>query len=162
MEHLQLVIGFGTPLFQFPFSCMERFCDRSWLTSMWEFVDSIGLSIHLENPWTLLPQWDGDVFLMEAFCNPHLVLTPKTRKRLNACQIYLQVITLLQIRHGQRRTAFSVNSFASRRRVHRHFEYRQMGKWHSSKQPLHQEWKYFYEPKSKSLCRLNHQARGGQ
>ena len=66
VEHLQLIIGFGVSPFQYNFSKISKYCDRSWLTSLWEFIDSIEAKIHLEDTWNILPQREGDIFIMEA------------------------------------------------------------------------------------------------
>ncbi len=97
MEHLQLHIGFCTPLFQYSFSKIAKYCERTWLTSLWEFIDSIEATIHVETHWTLPPQRAQDVFVMEVLSNPCFSFSPKMLKRINTCRIFLQVLTLADI-----------------------------------------------------------------
>ncbi len=84
MENMQLVVGFGLPLFGHPFARITKFCDHTWKSCMWEFVDSIGAQLHIEKRWDLLPQRTNDIFLMEVLSSPNFRYPPKTLKRLNA------------------------------------------------------------------------------
>jgi hypothetical protein len=61
---------------------------------------SINGTIQLEKSWYLETQRTNDLFLMDTIMNhlPHF--PPKTLKHLNACRIFLQVITLADITDG--------------------------------------------------------------
>jgi hypothetical protein len=97
LETLQLVIGSSFPLFHYPLTQVLRFCTRNWLLNVWEFLISIHGTIHLERAWKFELQCTNNVFLMDSFMMhvPHF--PPKTLKCLNACCIFLQVITLADI-----------------------------------------------------------------
>ena len=100
MENLHLVIGSALPLFQYPVTQVLQLCSRNWLLNVWDFVLSISGIIYLERAWVLEAQQVNDVFLMDQFTFhiPHF--TSKTHKRLNACQIFLQILTLADITDG--------------------------------------------------------------
>ena len=100
LETLQLVIGSSLPLFHYPLTQVLKYCTRNWLLNVWEFLLSIHGTIYLERAWKLEPQRTNNVFLMDS-CMMHVPhLPPKTLKRLNACCIFLQVITLADITVG--------------------------------------------------------------
>ena len=100
MENLQLVIGATLPLFQYPVKQALKFCSCNLLLNVWDFFLSRSGRIHLERAWALEAQQVDDVFVMDQF-NSHLPhFTPKTLKCLNACQIFLQVLTLADITDG--------------------------------------------------------------
>ena len=100
MENLQLVIGAALPLFQYPVKQALEFCSCNLLLNVWDFFLSISGRIYLERAWVLEAQQVNDVFVMDQFTShlPHF--TPKTLKCLNACQIFLQVLTLADITDG--------------------------------------------------------------
>jgi hypothetical protein len=100
MENLQLVIGSSHPLFTYPLLQVLKFCPRNWIINVWDFLWSINGTIQLEKSWHLETQRTNDLFLMDTIMNhlPHF--PPKTLKCLNACRIFLQVITLADITDG--------------------------------------------------------------
>jgi hypothetical protein len=100
LETLQLVIGSSLSLFHYPLTQVLKFCTCNWLLNVCEFLISIHGTIHLERAWKLELQHTNDVSLMDSFMIhvPHL--PPKTLKCLNACRIFLQVITLADITDG--------------------------------------------------------------
>ena len=151
MEHLQLVIGFGSPLFNYPFNRVSKFCDKTWLTSLWEYVNSIGAVIHLEDEWIILPQREGDIFLMEAFANPRLGLPPKTLKRLNSCRLFLQVLTLADICDGLG-TSICVNSLRGQKHTDRKSRY----EWANQAFPSPKAWSLWTLHLRKLFCKQKH------
>ena len=101
MENLQLVIWSALPLFQYPVTQVLQFCSRNWLLNIWDFVLCIGGRLYFERAWLLEEaQRVNDVFLMDQFTSHTPHFTPKTLKRLNACRIFLQVLTLADITDG--------------------------------------------------------------
>ena len=100
MENLQLVIGSSRPLFTYPLLQELKFCPRNWIINVWDFLLSINGTIQLEKSWHLETQRTNDLFLIDTIMNhlPHF--PPKTLKCLNACCIFLQVITLANITDG--------------------------------------------------------------
>ena len=97
---LQLVIGSPLPFFQYPLTQVMEFCTHKWLLNVCKFVTSIHATFHFKRAWRLDLQCTNDVSLMDSFMMhvPHL--PPNTLKRLNACRIFLQVITLADIIDG--------------------------------------------------------------
>ena len=66
----------------------------SWITSVWEFISSIKGFFHIEDSWDIGPQRDQDINIMDLWTQSRFIFTPKIMKRLNACRIYLRVITI--------------------------------------------------------------------
>jgi hypothetical protein len=56
LEILQLVIGSVLPLFSYPLSQVLKYCQRTWLLHVWDFLVSIEDTIHMEHKWTLAIQ----------------------------------------------------------------------------------------------------------
>ncbi len=52
------------------------------VTSLCEFIGLIGAVIYVKDEWNIWIQWEGDIFLMEAFSNPWLGLPPKDSETL--------------------------------------------------------------------------------
>ena len=80
-----------------------KYCQRTWLLNVCDFLVSIEGTIHLEHKWNLAIQRTHDIFLMDAIMNhiPHF--PPKVLKQMNACRIFLQVLSLADISDGSGR-----------------------------------------------------------
>jgi hypothetical protein len=65
----------------------------------WEFLTSIDAMVDIQDSWTLKPQCDNDWFIMQDMAE-HLQLKPAELKRMNACCMYLQVVTLVDMVDG--------------------------------------------------------------
>ena len=100
LEILQLVIGSVLPLFSYPLLQVLKYCQRTWLLNAWDFLVSFEGTIHLEHKWTLAIQQTHDVFLMDAIMNHTPHFPPKVLKQINACRIFLQILTLADISDG--------------------------------------------------------------
>ena len=92
IEHVQLQMGVTVKPFQFPIAPLLRYIEPNWVTSVWQFVDHIQRTVHIENAWDLTPQRQGDQCLMI---------------RPNACRLYLQVVTAADITDGSGRFVIS-------------------------------------------------------
>jgi hypothetical protein len=55
--------------------------------------------VDIQDSWTLKPQCDNDQFIMQDMAE-HLQLKPVELKRMNACRMYLQVVTLVDMVDG--------------------------------------------------------------
>jgi hypothetical protein len=100
LEILQLDIGSVLPLFSYPLSQVLKYCQRTWLLNVWDFLVSIEGTMHLEHKWNLAIQQTHDVFLMDAIMNHTPHFPPKVLKQMNACPIFLQVLSLADISDG--------------------------------------------------------------
>ena len=147
MENLQLVIGSALPLFQYPVKQVLQFCSHNWLLNVWDFVLSIGGRIHLERAWALEAQQVNDVFLMDQFTSHTPHFTPKTLKRLNACQIFLQVLTLADITDGSGSHILKC-SLQGTRQIDRRSSYR----WPQQVCPSPAEWNIWRKSLSLLFC----------
>jgi hypothetical protein len=101
LEHFHLIIGLEEHLFTYPYRHVSQYCDPTWSTSLWQFVDSILGTVHLDQRWHLHVQCQFDSFIMEEFLllasrlqNTRKKLTAKGLRQLNACRLFLQVLPL--------------------------------------------------------------------
>jgi hypothetical protein len=100
LEILQLVTGSVLSLFSYPLSQVLKYCQRTWLLNVWDFLMSIEGTMHLEHKWILAIQQTHDVFLMDTIMNHTPHFPPKVLKQINAFCISLQVLTLADISDG--------------------------------------------------------------
>jgi hypothetical protein len=147
VKNLQLVIGLEETPFQYPFARIERFCEHIWLTSLWKFIDSIDGTLHIEDPWLLRKQRVNDRFIMQAILTSNLNLPSKSLKRINACCLFLQVLTLTDICHGSGNT-ISVNIL----RGTRHEDRRSRYTWPNQSRPSENAWKIWNHTLRKVFC----------
>jgi hypothetical protein len=52
MSYLQLIIGSATPFFQLPYDKFAKWIDKSWLTSIWQFIHVTKLQIAVRQHYT--------------------------------------------------------------------------------------------------------------
>jgi len=89
--------GIGGNIFQQDPS-IYTYLDSNWIKSTWSFLHSASAHIEVDQQLIFTPQREHDQFLMSSFLT--LTLSPKELRRLNACRLYLQVITLADITDG--------------------------------------------------------------
>jgi hypothetical protein len=77
-----------------------KYVESNWLTSLWNVTNYIKATIHIEDAWELQPQRTYDKCIMDIFHSKHLNLQPKELKQLNACRLFLQVITVADLTDG--------------------------------------------------------------
>ena len=98
MEWAIIHVGIGgKSLFDLDYTTYGHLLPRTWIRSLWEFVDEY--KIHLpEYNFTLKKKRDGDIFLMEAFHRAGF--SKRQLQALNRCRFFLQVETLSDITDG--------------------------------------------------------------
>ncbi len=147
IEHLQLKIGFSRQIFGYNFARIKKNCERSWLTCLWQFLNSIWATVIIEQEWTLLPQRENDVFLMEVLSHPSLAYSPKELRRLNACRLYLQVLTLTDICDSSGKT-IAANMLKGARHLDRRSKY----EWCNQAFPSNKAWALWNRSLRKVFC----------
>ena len=147
MENLELVIGSALSLFQYPVKQVLQFCSRNWILNVWDFVLSIGGRIHLERAWVLEAQQVNYVFLMDQFTSHIHHFSPKTLKHLNACQIFLHVLTLADITDGSGSHILKC-SLQGKRNLDRRSSYR----WPQQVCPSPAAWNIWHKSLSLPFC----------
>jgi hypothetical protein len=96
LDHLQLQAGVSWPVLSKNGDQPRQYVDSCYLTSTWKFIDSIGAQIRFDHePW-LLPQRQGDVFIMEQLSTLPGI-TPTELVHAQRCRLYLGVTTLADI-----------------------------------------------------------------
>ncbi len=148
VEHLQLVIGVGEPVFAYNFSKVESYVESNWLTSLWTFSNSIRATIHMEDKWVIQLQRKEDMFLMTALSDRKWALTPKMMKRINACRLFLQVITLADICDGSG-SYVTGNILKGQKHADRRSRY----EWASQAYPSSLAWRLWNTMLRKCFCR---------
>ena len=78
LEILQIVIGSVLPLFSYPLSQVLKYCQRTWLLNVWDFLVSIAGTIHLEHKWTLAIQQTHDIFSHGCYKESHTTFPSKS------------------------------------------------------------------------------------
>jgi hypothetical protein len=94
LTYVQLLSGSSKNFLNKSYSTFS-WLDWGWVTSLWHFISTTFLSFFYPGMWLPTAPREGDIFLMEYFTSQRL---PKAVHRvLNACRLYLRVITLSNI-----------------------------------------------------------------
>jgi hypothetical protein len=99
IEWMVLTIGCPEEIFSYPIDKIQKYVPWNWILCTWEFLMSINVMVDLKDGWTLKPQCDQDHFIMQDMA-ANLNLKPAELKCMNACRMYLQVVTLADIVDG--------------------------------------------------------------
>ncbi len=95
ISYLQLIVGSSTLFFNLPFTMYGHSTDGGWLSSSWQFLNSIGFQLYIKQAQPPPLPRQNDIALMDYFVSLHL--KPKLLRVLNRCRIYLQVIYLSDV-----------------------------------------------------------------
>jgi hypothetical protein len=96
IDHLQLQAGVSWPVLSQPGHIQRRYVDPCYMANTWEFLDSTHSHLQLELPPLLLPQRQGDSFLMETFATfPDI--TPTQLIHAQRCRLHLGITTVADI-----------------------------------------------------------------
>ena len=154
LEHFQLIIGLEEHLFTYPYSHVSQYCDPTWFTSLWQFVDSIQGTVHLDQRWHLHVQRQFDSFIMEELLllasrlqHTRKKLTAKGLRQLNACRLFLQVLTVADIADGTG-TMICPNVLQGMR----HIDRRSLYGWPEQASPSKQAWRLWRSCLQQALC----------
>lgn len=133
LELIQTIIGTQSWCFHYPSSQYSHLVDISWVRTLWEFVSMYDIKIHSDYTKMATPRCN-DSFLMEDFVANGVTKT--TLKRLHACRIYLQVITVSDICDAAGRLILNdcLNGRLTRDRV-------SSFKWPAQPRPNQRAWK---------------------
>ena len=72
------------------------YLESRWISSLRNFLRQINATILLDNPKTVPPEREGDIYIMEAAIRSK-AFTPKALRIINYCRLYLHVTTLSDI-----------------------------------------------------------------
>jgi len=92
LRYTQLRLGIATPFFKVEYDEYSYLCDDTWLTHLWEYTSSRGLTIDLTNPGLIPIQRQNDKFIMD-------ILHKSPSMRPHECVIANKVRLALQILH---------------------------------------------------------------
>ena len=150
LETLQLVIGSSLPHFHYPLTQVLKYCTHNWFLNVWDFLLSIHGTIHLERAWKLELQRTNDVSLMDSFMMhvPHL--PPQDLKCLNACCIFLQVITLADITDGS-----GTHILPSSLQGTRHNDWHSSYTWPHQIRPSPEAWRVWCKTLCTQFCTIS-------
>lgn len=91
LSYLQLLTGSGSLCLNLSIADYQ-WVEKGWLTSLWDYVNTVHLQFIYPALWLPPLPRAGDAYLMEQFLQ--LKLPNNTLARLNRCRLYLQVITI--------------------------------------------------------------------
>jgi hypothetical protein len=94
LSYIQLVTGLGMFFLNKDYQ-LYTWIEEGWLTSLWDFTSSIGVSFVYPDVWIPPRSREHNLHLIEHIQT--LNLTDKSMDILNRCRLYLQVITLADI-----------------------------------------------------------------
>jgi len=95
LSYLQLLVGSTHLSLNLPYAKYAKWVERSWLTSLWEFLDRTRLTVEVRRAW--LPQLprEGDSTLMSLFIESGY--GGKELAQLNQCRLFHQVFFISDI-----------------------------------------------------------------
>ncbi len=95
LSELQLLVGSLSPVFTLPYKVYGQWVGDYWMVSLWKHLSQVNMTLEIENAWCpkLARQYDASIMdLAVQFNLNHVQL-----REINACRVYLQVITLSDI-----------------------------------------------------------------
>lgn len=98
LGYLQQEIGLPTLAFNLRYPNFKGWIEPTWLTSLWEFLNFVGLTVSVADIWLPTRARENDVFLSEHFLS--LRFTKAEMGRLNRCRLFYQAITLSDLTSG--------------------------------------------------------------
>jgi len=91
MSFLQLLTGSGSLCMNQPIRDYQ-WIETGWLTSLWDYVNTVQIQFIYPNHWLPNLPRQGDAFIMEQFIK--MKLPNSIMERLNRCRLYLQALTI--------------------------------------------------------------------
>jgi len=88
----QVLIGKSANFLSLPYNNNQYFNCRTWLCSVWQFMDSIDAKIDITQAWLPPCPRKGDCNLMDYFTSQGH--STKVLMRINRCRVYLRVLLL--------------------------------------------------------------------
>ena len=92
LRYTQLQLGIATPFFSVDYDDYSYLCDDTWLTHLWEYTSSRGLTIDLTDSGIIPIQRNNDKFIMD-------ILHKSSKMSRSECMIANKVRLALQILH---------------------------------------------------------------
>ena len=86
MSYLQLITGAKPPFFNLPYSKYAKWIDKTWLTSVWQFLTNANLKLVINKAQPLEDQRENDSFLMTIFV--YARYSASELRQLNRCRLY--------------------------------------------------------------------------
>ncbi len=95
LSHLQLQVRSSTPVLALHYTKYHKWIDHTWLTSIWQFLNSIKATLEIERQWIPQVCREHDQMLMDIALTLHF--TPPQLASINYCRMHLQVLTVSDI-----------------------------------------------------------------
>ena len=99
LRYTQLQLGIATPFFKVDYDDYSYLCDKTWLTHLWEYTSSRGLTIDLTDPGLIPIQRQNDKFLMDIL-HKSSSISPHECIIANKVRLALQILHLSDIVDG--------------------------------------------------------------
>ena len=94
LQFIQLTLGTEAPFYSLNYSKYKHFLKHSWITHLWEYIDSRGVEIELTKSCAFNIQRQSDQFIMDVLA-PHF--TPLQLKEINKIRLHLKVLRLSDV-----------------------------------------------------------------
>jgi hypothetical protein len=165
LEQLQLELGIPEPVFESSFTTFGVLSTPCWLSHIWEYCDSKGItlvahlpdaSLQAADPWkplhsqTLSKQTTDDKFLMKLFSSHDY--QGETLFALNVCRMYLNATTISDITTADG-LFITTNAWTGHRDENKRSPYT----WPRSHRPPNAVWQVWQEALTKSVLVAPHQ-----
>lgn len=95
MSYLQLITGAKTPFYNLPYLKYAKWIEKTWLTSVWQFLTEANLKLVVSKATRFEEQRENDSFLMTIFV--YAKFSASDLRQINRCRIYHQVLTVADI-----------------------------------------------------------------
>ena len=94
LQYTQMMLGVKKLFFNLPFANYSFLVEPTWLTNLWEFIDSKGLSLEVKNQYIIPYQRENDRFIMDVL---HSHFQPKELIKINKIRLHLKLLFLSDV-----------------------------------------------------------------
>ena len=95
LSYLQMTVGSTRLCLNLPFAPYTKWVERTWLTSLWEFLERTRLSVDIRQAWCPKLQREGDATIMSIFIAGGY--GGSELAQLNRCRLFHQVFFISDI-----------------------------------------------------------------
>ena len=143
ISYLQLIVGAKTQFFNLPYSLCAKWTEKTWLTSIWQFLTRANLKVSVNTAKPLREQRTGDSFIMTAFV--YAKFKPYKLRLINQCRLFHQVYVTSDITTADGWAVWkkALNFLVEKGRLKQ-----PLGHWIANP---HQQWSWFIRLSSSTL-----------
>ena len=94
LQYTQMMLGIEELFFNTSFDNYSFLVDKTWLTHLWEFLDSKGLSIEVKKKYLIPAQRENDKFIMDVL---HTHFSHQDLIKINKIRLHLKLLFLSDV-----------------------------------------------------------------